>query len=136
MSIPGVILRYLLTYVLLVVVVGRILAFAEVGANAALFFGIIVGAAYWPLLRYGRRNRRYFSSADKIHVIAAMTLIDLAFQALLGNVLLPGSAPSLYAFYSLAIVVWLHGALITLVVQFAGRRLRREGIFSADANSG
>ena len=127
MTVPGVIVRYFLTYLLLVVVVGQILSRAGMAPNELMFLGIIVGAAQWPCLMYGRKNRHYFSTTDKIHVIAAMTLTDMVFQVVFGNLLMPATAPLLPVFLSFLIVVGLHGALITGLVLFTGRQLRRQG---------
>ncbi|WP_028239396.1 ABZJ_00895 family protein [Stutzerimonas azotifigens] len=128
MTIKGVVLRYLLTYVGLLLLLGQALSMLGIGANEGIFIGLLVGSGLWPCLMFGRRNGRYFDRSEKTLVVASFLLIDLIFQIIFGNLLLPGMAPLLEVLLAFAVLVLLHAVVITLVVQWAGRLLARKGL--------
>lgn len=124
MTYPGVIVRYLSSYALLLLMLCEGLGLR---ANALLFLGALLLCSAWPCLLYGRRNGHYLAPTEALHVIAGMTLIDMVVQIRFGNVLMPGTAPAPFVAASFFIVVGLHGALLTLVVTGVGHLLRRLG---------
>jgi hypothetical protein len=130
MTIKGVVIRFLLTYVLLLLVLGQILSMLGVPANEAIFIGVLAGSSFWPCLLYGKRNGRYFTGRDKLIAIQIMLLIDVTFQILFGNVLLPGMAPLVEVALSFVILLLLHAAVLMLVTRLAGRLLARQGTIS------
>lgn len=127
MTIKGVVFRYLLTYVGLVLVLGQVLSLVGIKANEGIFIGLLVGAGLWPCLAFARRNGRYFDRSEKTLVISVFLLIDLLFQILFGNLLLPGMATLVEVLLAFAVVVVLHVVVIALVVQWAGRMAARSG---------
>lgn len=128
MTIKAVVLRYLLTYVGLLLLLGQLLSMLGVGANEGVFIGLLAGAGLWPCLVFGRRNGRYFDRGEKTTVISAFLLIDLLFQILFGNILLPGMAPLVEVLLAFAMVAVLHAVVLTLIVQWAGRMLASKGL--------
>lgn len=128
MTLRGLIFRYLLTYVALLVVLGHLLELAGLHANFGLFVVLLIGASYWPCLLYGKRNGHFLDKRETRQVVVGLTLIDLSFQILFGNLPLPGSAPWPYIATRFLLLLGVHGAIIALVVRLAGRRLSRLGI--------
>jgi hypothetical protein len=132
MTIPNLLLRFLLVYAGLMVVAWIILVLLHfnnfVGLDAAMLFGAITVVC----TQFAKKNGRYFSQEEKWKVIFGMLGIDLVIQLILlllpsllqgAKVIPPG--PMLVM---LSIVGLLHLMAITLFVTLERRFLIKQGI--------
>lgn len=134
MTVKGVVARFLITYILLLVAIGQILHWIGIRSNEAMFIGMLIGSTLWPCMAFGWRNRRYFTSGEQRLTIAILLLIDICIQVLFGNVPLPGMS-GLSLLDSLArfgLLLILHAAVIAFFVNFAGKQLVKQGVLKAE----
>jgi hypothetical protein len=132
MTIPNLLLRFLLVYVglmLLAWIVLVLLRFENfVGLDAAMLFGAITIVS----TQYAKKNGCYFSNEEKTKVILGMLSIDLVLQFLLLVLpaLLPGGRipPAGKMLFMLAVVGGLHFLAISLFVTLERRFLVKKGL--------
>ena len=132
MTIPNLLLRFLLVYVGLMVLAWAILVLLRfenfVGLDAAMLFGAITIVS----TQFAKNNGRYFSNEEKTKVILGMLSIDLVLQFLLSILpaMLPGRQipPPGKLLFMLALVGGLHFLAISLFVTLERRFLIKKGL--------
>ena len=129
MSIPKLLFRFGIAYLVLLVVVGVVLYLFGVPGNSGANTAALLGAVMWACLSFAQKNQRYFEGQEKRRVVLGMVVIDLVIQAAftLGVAALDPRPLSLGA---LALVLLFLGALHALVIYFfiglAGRQFAKQ----------
>ena len=115
MTIKGLLLRFFLGYLALLIVAGLTLSYFEIKSNSGLNTGILVGIIYWVCFSFGQKNGRYFTKREKTTVVIGLIAIDLILQLLLSLAALSGKNLSLGAdplVFALGFVGLLHALVI------------------------
>ncbi len=129
MSIAALFVRFGLANLLLLVVVAVMLGLLGVQNNSGADTAALLGAVMWSCLSFARKNKRYFSSNEKVRVVLGMLVINLVIQAVFSFVAVsrPGAAVALGPLaLALLFVGALHAAVIYLFVGFAGRQFAKQ----------
>lgn len=127
MSVQGLLIRFFLIYMSLSTVVSGTLAllgFEGGSVNPAVLLGSVLLACQW----FARRNKRYFTPAEKRNAILGMLAVDMAVETA-GVVVGTGSSSGIVLRSMLLgglIVGVLHGALVWFFVGFAGKQFAKE----------
>ena len=83
MTIKGLLLRFFLGYLVLIIVAGVILNYFSLKGGSWINTGILIGLVFWVCLSFGQKNKRYFTKDEKIATVLGMIAIDLLLQILL-----------------------------------------------------
>ena len=81
MSMQAFLIRFFLIYVGLSAVARITLAFLSVEGSSAVNIGVLLGSVMWACRWVARRNKRYFTPAEKRYAILGMFVIDSTLQA-------------------------------------------------------
>ena len=127
MSISGVLIRFLLAYIVLMVVAVVGLQIIGITSNAGVNIGILIGAVYWSCMSFGTKNGRYFSSSEKSKVVWGMIGINLALQSVIGGgaLALEGKFSADALLFALAFVGIMHSIAIYYFVGSIGKTLEK-----------
>ncbi|OGB24691.1 MAG: hypothetical protein A3I66_18035 [Burkholderiales bacterium RIFCSPLOWO2_02_FULL_57_36] len=128
MSILGVLIRFFLAYIVLMIVAVVALRALGIASNSGVNVGILIGAVLWPSMAFGTKNGRYFNRAEKIKVVWGMIGINLALQLLVGGGALAaeGRLSSGALVVALAFVGVIHSVAIYYFVGLAGKLLEKQ----------
>lgn len=122
MSIAGVLTRFLVAYIVLMITAVVALRMLGISSNSGVNVGILIGSVLWPCMAFAAKNGRYFTPAEKVKVVWGMIGINLALQLLVGGGALAGegklSAGGLLI--ALAFVGVLHSIAIYYFVGLGG----------------
>jgi hypothetical protein len=132
MSIAGVLVRFVLAYVLLMVAAGVVMNLLGIKSNSGVNVGILIGATLWPCMAFGQKNGRYFTPSEKTVVVLGMIAIDLALQ-LVVLLAMGGKMNSKVLLGALAFVGALHAIGIYVVVGWGSRMLEKQQAKAAAA---
>ncbi len=83
MSIPGLLVRFTVVYLLLLVVVALLLGLVGVRGNSGVNVSVLVGSVMGCCIWFADKNGRYFSESERPLVILGMTAVDVLMQLLL-----------------------------------------------------
>lgn len=131
MSVNGVLWRFALAYVAALIAAGYILSYLGFERGNGINVGILAGCVLWVCMAFGKANRRYFTSSEKVAVIVGLLVIDLALQFLvtLAAVSAKPSGPNSAALlFALVFVGILHAIGIYVFVGIAGKTLAKQDI--------
>ncbi len=134
MSIPGVLGRFALIYIILIIIVGLTLNYLGIGGNSGVNIGILVGTIFWVCSSFAKKNARYFDKGEKTKVVAGFIVIDIAIQAVFGAAALVESgheASGSILLFSLGFVGILHAVAIYFFVGIVKKSLLKQGIINS-----
>ncbi|RYX89828.1 MAG: hypothetical protein EOO28_31505 [Comamonadaceae bacterium] len=123
MTISGVLRRFFLAYVVLIIVVAVAFQLLGIASSSGVNVGILIGAVLWPCLAFAEKNGRYFTPAEKKTVVWSMIAINLALQLVVGGGAMAAegkfsAGPLLFA---LVFVGLIHSVAIYFFVGQAGK---------------
>ena len=128
MSIAGVLGRFLVVYVVLMI--GAIIALRLLGiaSNSGVNIGVLIGAVTWPCIAFGTKNKRYFTAPEKSKVIWGMIGINLLLQLLVGGGTLAAEGKLSVGAFAIALVFVgvLHSLAIAYFVGVGGKLLDKQ----------
>lgn len=137
MSILGVFIRFFFTYIALMLAIATAFYFLGITSNSGINVAILMGAVLWPCMAFGKKNGRYFNSAEKTKVVWGMIGINLAIQLLFsasafntGARLHTGLLLGVLAFVGV-----IHSLVIYYFVGQAGKWLEKQQAKKAAASS-
>lgn len=84
MSILGVLGRFALIYVVLLVIVGLALNYFDISGNSGVNIGILLCTIFWACSSFAKKNGRYFEKNEKAKVVTGFVVINLVIQAAFG----------------------------------------------------
>ena len=134
MSILGVLGRFTLIYIVLIIVVGFTLNYMGIGSNSGVNVGILVGAIFWVCSSFAKKNGRYFDKGEKTKVVAGFIVINIAIQAIFGAAALVGSgqeASGSALLFSIGFVGVLHAVAIYFFVGIVKKSLLKQGVINS-----
>lgn len=131
MSIPNLLLRFTLAYVVLMVVLSIIVAMIGLEKPPTLNFPVLFCSIAWVCLTFAKKNRRYLTKGEKAAVVFGMLSIDLFIQCIISYFLLlknhqDTSAPAIII--AVIFVGSLDLLVIYLTTSFQKRLLIRQGL--------
>jgi hypothetical protein len=85
MSISGVLWRFLVAYIVLMIAAAVGLRLLGVNSNSGVNTGVLIGAVLWPCIAFAMKNKRYFTSDEKPKVVWGMIAINLLLQLVVGG---------------------------------------------------
>lgn len=126
MSISGVLIRFFLAYIVLMVVAALALHLLGIASNSGVNVGILIGAVMWSCTTFGTRKDRYFNNAEKTKVVWGMIGINLAIQLLVGGVAAQGKLSGGFLLIALAFVGVIHSVAIYYFVGLVGKTIEKQ----------
>ena len=133
MTLKGLLLRFFLGYLALLIVAGLTLSYFEIKGNSGLNVGILAGMIYWVCFSFGQKNGRYFTKREKTTVVIGLIAIDIILQlllslaALLDQNLSPSAGPLIFA---LGFVGLLHALVIYYFVGTIEKMLIKQKVIT------
>jgi len=130
MRIKGVLVRFVLVYFALLLITVLASAHFQIDPPIGLLYSILGGTVIGVCWAFAQKNRRWFTSKEKIRVVIGMIIIDLAWQTItvLGAVVsgIEVGADKLLAF--LVIYCLINLTIIYLAVGLTKKLLIKQGI--------
>ena len=133
MSILGVLGRFTLIYIVLIIIVGLTLNYFGISSNSGVNIGILLGTIFWVCSSFAKKNGRYFEKVEKTKVVAGFIIINIAIQAVFGAAALAESgreASGSILLFSLGFVGILHAIAIYFIVGIVKKSLLKQGIIN------
>ena len=131
MSILGVLVRFTIVYLLLLVIVVVALTYLGIGLNGGVNIGVLIGSVFLVCSSFAKKNNRYFSGKEKSIVVLGFIIINIFLQYLLSMAVLSSGekAVSSSAMLSAVLIVGLiHGLVIYFFVGFVKKSLIKQGV--------
>lgn len=134
MSIMGVLGRFTLIYIVLIIMVGATLNYLDIGINSGVNIGILVGTIFWVCTAFAKKNGRYFDKGEKFKVVLGFIIINIVIQVVFGTAAVIGSGHELNAsvlLFSVGFVGALHAVGIYFFVGIVKKTLLKQGIINS-----
>ncbi|MDZ4357945.1 MAG: ABZJ_00895 family protein [Variovorax sp.] len=126
MSIRGLLARFGLAYLVLLLGIAITLSLLGVKTNAGTNTAALLGAVMWACMAFGKRNGRYFTREEKPRAVLGMLAVDLALQAAfaVGVSLLAGAGALQMGplLFSLLFIGVLHAVTVYFFVGLSGKQ--------------
>ena len=128
MSIAGVLTRFTLAYVGLLIASAMLFRSLGTSSRSGVDVAILIASVLWPCMAFSARNGRYFTPSEKRKVVWGMIGINLALQVLFGGAMLAaqGRLSPAFLLSALAIVGVLYSIGIYVFVGIAGKRFEKQ----------
>ncbi|WP_019593528.1 ABZJ_00895 family protein [Thioalkalivibrio sp. ALM2T] len=136
MSIKGLLLRFALLYISLMIAASVAIAYFELeGIGTAIGMAILGVSVIWPCEAFGRKNGRYLSRGEKWRVITGMVALFWLTDVPLGLIAVLAGEVELDALFLgiLAVVALVYALFIAAMVHSTGRSLRKRGLVADEA---
>lgn len=128
MTVKGVLTRFTIAYVVLLVGGATLLVALEFKPGSSLNTAVLLGSVLYACLAFGQKNGRYFTPEEKSRVVWGMIAVNLVIQTLIGSLVLlgPGKLSAGLFFGALAFVGALHAGVIYVFVGVAGKNFAKQ----------
>jgi hypothetical protein len=141
MTLTHLLIRFTGLYLLCLFVAGVALHYAGLSGGGLVNTAILMGCVVWVCHAFGRRNKRYFSGAQKAVVVVGVTAINFLLQVLvvaLAAALQPSPEYAGLGTVALAVgvVSLIHAVGVYAMIWAVGRALARQGIGSTQGAPG
>jgi len=133
MTIKSLLIRFFLSYVALLIIVGITLSYLGIKGGSWANTGILIGLLYWVCMSFGQKNKRYFTKNEKIATVIGIIVIDLVVQALLTTSALSSQGRNISLgslAFALSFVGLLHAVMIYYFVSSSKKILIKQNIIS------
>ena len=133
MTIKGLLLRFFLGYLALLVGAGLALNYFGIKGGSWVNTGILTGLVYWVCMSFGQKNKRYFTKNEKIATVLGIIAIDLFLQFVLSIAALSGTNSNVGAgplVFALGFVGLLHALVIYYFVGSSKKLLIKQNIIA------
>jgi uncharacterized membrane protein (UPF0136 family) len=128
-SIGRLLFRFGILYGLLLIAGGLVLSYFEAKSNSGLNTGALIGSVAWACQVFAKKNRRYFTPAEKTKVVLGMLAVDVALQLLFGMAALASvGIGSTALLLGVVFVAVLHGVLIHVGIGMMKKPLIKQGV--------
>jgi hypothetical protein len=133
LTVKGFLLRFFLSYFVLLVVAGLTLSHFGIKGGSWVNTGILIGLVYWGCMSFGQKNGRYFTKNEKIVIVLGVIAIDLLLQFVFSVAAVSalkagtGAGPLIFA---LGFVGLLHALLIYYFVGLCEKHLTKTNIIN------
>lgn len=91
MTVKGLLLRFFLSYFMLLSLGGLIIDYFNIEAGSWVNISILIGLVYWICISFGKKNKRYFTKGEKRATILGIITIDMLLQFIVGLVYIYGT---------------------------------------------
>jgi hypothetical protein len=133
MTIKGLLLRFFLGYLALLIGAGLTLSYFGIKGGSWVNTGILIGLVYWVCMSFGQKNKRYFTKNEKIATVLGIIAIDLLLQFVLSAAALSGTNSNVGAgplVFALGFVGLLHALVIYYFVGSSKKLLIKQNIIT------
>lgn len=134
MTVLGVLGRFALVYIALIIIAGAILNYLGVSSSGGVNIGILIGTLCWVCTAFAKKNGRYFDKSEKIKVIAGFIIINILIQGAFSAAALVGSKQEVslsMMLFVLGFVGLLHAAAIYFFVGVVHKSLIKNGVIDS-----
>ena len=134
MGVSGVLGRFTLIYMVLIIAMGAVLHFLGAGGNSGVNIAILLVTVFWMCSAFAKKNGRYFDKSEKTKVVVGLILINITIQGLFGAAVLiasGGEISSSVMLFSVGFVGLLHAVAIYFFVGIVRKMLLKQGVISA-----
>jgi hypothetical protein len=134
MSIKGVLWRFALAYLAVVIAAGIALNYFGVEGGSWVNIAALAACVSWVCTAFGKANGRYFTSSEKTAAVIGLLAIDLVLQFVVTFAVAlsrgPSQANSGALVFALVFVGALHAVAIYFFVGMTGKSLAKQGVIS------
>jgi len=122
MSIFGFFLRFTLSYIVVMTIVGMIIDFLGIRSASSLNIPILLGIAFWCFYTYSTKNSRLIEGSEKWKLIISAIAADIVATIVLGVPFMLANELSIkFLFIGMVITVPLH-ALLFIAVSYGVKK--------------
>ena len=134
MTILGVLGRFALIYIVLIIIAGIIFNYLGISSSGGVNIGILLGTLCWVCTAFAKKNGRFFDKSEKTKVIAGFIIINILIQGVFSTAALVGSKQEvsvLMMLFVLGFVGLLHAAAIYFFIGVVQKSLIKQGVIDS-----
>ena len=133
MTVLGLLARFFIFYILLILTIGTALNYLGINGGSAVNLGILLFLIFWLCESYGKKNNRFFTGKEKSAVVIGMIIIDVILQIVFATVAIAQREVSLGAealIIGMGITVIIHSIMIYIFVGVTKKLLIKKELIS------